>query len=246
MSYQDAYSASQNGGYENSQLVESVVLKNLRFREEISKSKTLDLNAVRTIMFLGLATSGSEIRVLDFGGAGGYHHAIARVCLGAGVNISNWSIVETPAMCTAADLLQRSDGLRFFKTIDEAIDAEPNFDVVFSSSALQYCPEPLAIASRLFEIGARYVISTRVPFCLSGETVFAVQSSLLSHNGPGPMATATVDRVVKYPMAIVPIVEFERLQVPHKYKLRFRTVEEPNALRVDSQSFHYFGHFFEQ
>jgi putative methyltransferase (TIGR04325 family) len=117
--------------------------------------------------------------VLDFGGAFGAHYRVAQW---QEPNI-RWAVVETPAMAARAQELA-TNRLQFFQDIESAAKWLGHVDVVHSSGALQYAPEPIAVLNKLCSLRARKMLWYRT--YLSNDRIErSTQTALLSQNGPG-------------------------------------------------------------
>ena len=84
-SYSEALDACQKisqKGYLNDELVKVVIQKNINLRSALNTNPKLDLLSLRILTALGLCRSGDTLNVLDFGGGGGAHHAIASKAYG--------------------------------------------------------------------------------------------------------------------------------------------------------------------
>ncbi len=95
--YQDSLQNCPKDGYEAEQIVQVVIKKNAVFKESVRKSLNFDLGTLRTLIRVGIAKTNNSLRVIDFGGGGGYHCTVAKAALGSDFNL-NWNIVETSAM----------------------------------------------------------------------------------------------------------------------------------------------------
>ena len=117
-SYEDALSSCPNDAYQGQDLVDVVIEKNRIVRDQLKVNPTLELSSFRTLAGLAFASS-NNLKVLDFGGGGGYHYSLARLVLPPESTIS-WAVVETPAMAKSAKALENGE-LVFFDQIDEAV-----------------------------------------------------------------------------------------------------------------------------
>ena len=184
-------------GYENSELVDVVFRKTLAYNPP--KEDWPDL--------VGAST------VLDFGGACGAHYKEAQHY----TPDVRWAVVETPAMVRKASDIA-TDRLRFFTSIIEAAAWLGPIDLMHSSGALQFAPDPNATVTELCELGAKRMHWRRL--ALSKDTmVREMQSSFLTDNGPG-----AIDRVQEKR------VEYERTRMPERvfldaHAVRYRLVE---------------------
>jgi putative methyltransferase (TIGR04325 family) len=237
--FEAAELACQNITYENSELIEVVVDKNLNYRKRLESNPVFDLPSLRTLIALGAIQSGSSLNVLDFGGGGGYHYTIAKTALDPSKAI-NWCVVETSTMSHCAQRL--ADGsLRFFPDISSARDSFDEFDLVFTSSALQYCPNPLSFLRELVDLDAPYLFITRTPFLESDKTIITTQVSSLQSNGPGPLPSKYIDRKIKYPLTYVSRRIVEEI-ITDKYDIRFRIDENDGGFSFGSEQISTMGY----
>lgn len=242
-SYNEALARCNGAGYSMQTLTDVVVKKNIAMKQAVNQDCFLSSEATRTLLSVGFAMNSNSVRVLDFGGGGGYHYTLARHALGEKCNIK-WNIVETQSMCESgagmADL-----SLKFFNEISAAKLDLGSVDLILTSSALQYCPEPLTHLKELLEVSAKYIYITRTPFFSGDQTLVSIQGSMLSHNGPGPLPHGYVDQEILYPISFVPLKEVEAL-IQEKYTIRFKVLEEAANLFIEGNPVNpYYGFFCE-
>ncbi len=240
--YEAALADCNADAYENDDIVRAVVEKNVRLRSSIEETKRLDLGALRTLIGIGLAKVGAEqkLNVIDFGGGGGYHYTIAKAALGNDFKL-RWNVVETPAMTREAQRMRNSE-LRFFDCIESASKDLGGVDLVFTSGALQYCPDPLNILKELVRVRADYLFITRTALNDEPNRLIIVQNSPLSHNGPGALPPGFVDRTVSYPAVFCPKQDFESVIAQH-YQIRFCITEDKAAYLAADKGVDMFGYF---
>jgi putative methyltransferase (TIGR04325 family) len=237
--FEAAQFACQNVDYENRELTEVVVDKNLIYRKKLESDPVFDLPSLRILIALGAIQSGSNLNVLDFGGGGGYHYTIAKTALDPSKTI-NWCVVETSAMSHCAKRL--ADGsLSFFPDISSARDSFDEFDLVFTSSALQYCPNPLSFLRKLVDLDAPYLFITRTPFLESNKTIITTQVSTLQSNGPGPLPGKYKDRKITYPLTYVSRRIVEQI-ITEKYDIRFRIDESDGGFSFGNEKISTMGY----
>ncbi|MBF0332474.1 MAG: methyltransferase, TIGR04325 family, partial [Alphaproteobacteria bacterium] len=154
--------------------------------------------------FLGVqmarASRGANpVRVLDFGGSAGLHYFQCRHVFPTLPML--WAVVETAAVCRHAATLATAD-LRFFTTIADAAAWLGRVDLVHSSGAIQYTPDPEATLAALLVLNADHMVLTRLPLLESRRTVCMQLSPLGSHL-PGPLPEHLADRDVRRPVTIM-------------------------------------------
>lgn len=172
-------------GYEHPTLVDWIFTKTLRYNP---RPKRLAPN-IHT--------------VLDFGGGASAHYILS------GYSISKWAIVETPAMVRKCKPLETLH-LRWFTNIADAASWLGHVDLLHCDGALQYTADPLWTAAALLSTMPRYKHWERLAFTNNLQPFTTFQSSYLSANGPG-ILQAPVERIVKYPMTLIPRKAFEEL-----------------------------------
>lgn len=240
--YDEAFASCQDNAYSFSELVKVVIEKNITFKNNLSKHNAIfDLGALRTLVAIGLANKGVGINIIDFGGGGGYHHAIACKALGENGKKLEWHVVETWDMAKEAQRIADKN-LKFYSNIDDAIRDFEVIDLVFTSSALQYCPSPLLALKALTELNASYLFITRTPFVESLDDVVTIQTSTLSTNGPGPLPKGFNDRKIKYPITYASRFTVEAI-LSEKYKIQFMTEEGVGSFGFGREKISMNGYF---
>jgi putative methyltransferase (TIGR04325 family) len=230
--------------YNDDSLTQMIVEKNRIFRENLSRNKTIDLGALRTILgvcLAGAGSSGEPINVLDLGGGGGYHYFIARLVLPENIKL-RWHVVETDSMVSSAEKLSGAE-LKFFPSIREAASGMGKIDLIFASSSLQYFSDQRGLIDELIRTGSENIFITRTPFSPETPVRGEKQQSLFSSNGPGPLPEGYADKVIEYPIYIMNLDEFLELFSRH-YDLRFQIKEESPGFRINGKTFDNYGFYF--
>lgn len=240
VSYEEALAHCPPDGYEDPDIVRVVVEKNIAFRQQMSIDPVFDLGMLRTVIGACLAKTGNIIRVIDFGGGGGYHYTVSKAALGNDVDL-RWNVVETAAMVNEASRTGTA-ALGFFDSIEKAREDLGQVDLVFTSGALHYCPDPLSFLKALLQVKARYIFITRTSFSDSRGQLATIQKSFLSTNGPGPLPLGFQDRAVFYPAVFVSRNDVEGL-LATDYHIRFRSLEEKSAYRAGDSAIDMYGYF---
>ncbi len=240
-SYTAALTECSEQAYENPAIVETVIKKNRLYAENLANNPRFDAGVLKTLIGFGSLNTQAPLNVLDFGGGGGYHYSITQTALGKN-RIAQWAIVETPTMASAGQQLA-TPSLKFFDSITAATAALPTVDLIFSSCALNYCPEPLSLLRQLTAIKAPYIYLTRMPLTQTHEKIIR-QTSWLSANGPGHLPDGIVDRELSYPNTLMSQATFESV-LNENYRIRFMIEEEKNVLTVDNEPIHMYGYFCE-
>jgi len=239
-SYEDALKHCPKEAYEDADIVKVVVEKNIIYKQRIEKDTIFDLGTLRTLTALGLSKTSSSLNVMDFGGGGGYHHTVASNAFRE-IDSLKWNVVETTAMANEAQRIADKN-LKFFDSITDAKNDLGLVDLVFTSGALHYCPEPLYFLKELIGVKAKYLYITRTGFTESREQIAHIQQSFLSTNGPGPLPSGFKDRAVYYPNVFVSRQQVEEMLSEH-YHVRFTIIEDKAAYKVGDQEIDMFGYF---
>jgi putative methyltransferase (TIGR04325 family) len=230
---------SKASGYQDDELVQVVVEKNLINRKSISVNKVLDLTSLRFIAGFGIGGFKSNLKVLDFGGGGGYHHDVFELVYQD--RRHEWCVVETPLMVQGAKTLE-TGCLHFRSEIAAARELLGDVDVVFASGALQYTPEPLHYLQKLIDVNAQYLYITRTVLNEKDARITFMQDSRLSANGPGPLPKGFKDKTISYPIIVESKNEVEKL-LKEKYEIRFETWEDRAAHHFQGVPLHQYGYF---
>jgi putative methyltransferase (TIGR04325 family) len=238
--YEEALKYCSNESYENIDIAKVVVEKNLIYKQKINQEVIFDYGAFRTLIGVSLATMGDSLRVVDFGGGGGYHYTLASKAFENKINFK-WNVVETSAIVSHSNRMSNQN-LKFFNNISEAVQDLGDIDLVFTSGALHCCPDPLFFLKNLVKVNARHLFITRTSFTELSEPIVNVHRSFLSTNGPGPLPNGFNDKAVFYPNVFVPIKIVEAI-LCENYDINFKIIEETAAYVVAGEKIDMFGYF---
>ena len=222
----DEAAATCGAGYEDPTLVDVAAYKTDRQADRTQQ--LLPEQAMNSITAVAIAAadplSFKPLRVLDFGGGCGFHYVHVTATVTCALR---WAVVETPAMASRAAAVSRG---RFgvFADIQSAASALGPPDLVHTSGALQYTKDPVDTLRKLVSTRPRYLALLRFPVW-GGPTVFAVQESMLSRNGLGPMPDDITDSVVRYPLTMANVTDL--LSAVVGYNLIYET-EAPSGSYV--------------
>lgn len=235
--------SSKVSEYQDDDLIRMVVQKNFINRKTLSVNKVIDLSAMRSMVGFGIGEfKPSALKVLDFGGGGGFHHDIFELAYHDRTHI--WCVVETPSMVTAAKKLE-TNCLHFRSDILAARKLLGGVDFVFASSSLQYTTEPLSYLKKLLDVNAKYLVITRTVFNEKDTTITFLQHSRLSENGPGPLPEGFNNKTISYPVTVVSKNEVEKL-IKEKYNIRFSTLEDKSINHTQGVALNQYGYFCER
>ena len=184
-------------GYEHPWLVEVIYQKTLRLRDDLVSGATALTRAEVPVLAAIALVHAQQLRVVEFGGGCGGQYFRLRAALDG--RFRSWLVVETPALVARAGGLE--DGILSFGT-----ELPGEADLIYSSGALQYAPDPEVALSALITIRAEVICLTRLHF---GSGTSELQLSRLRDNGPGPLPPHTPDAWVAYTRTSIPRPVFE-------------------------------------
>jgi len=116
---------------------------------------------------------GRNLRVLDFGGSFGTTYRQFKA-FGAPLESLQWNIVEQPQFVEAGRAEFADTELKFFHSIQEAVNDDVP-DVVLLSSVLQYVSRPYDLIQELCSVEARSIVISRTPCARVPHDVLTVQ-----------------------------------------------------------------------
>jgi len=241
-SYEDALKVCSAPGYEAKELVNVVIEKTKILEKEITNKNVFDFSILRIISAILLAQNNKEINVIDFGGAAGHHYLIAKKILGDKFNL-NWNVIETTRMTNECSKIFSSKNLNFYDNAQKVKNNSNEIDLVFTSSALQYCSNPVSTLRELLALNAKYLFITRTPFSPLDHDLISVQKSLLSDNGPGPLPNSFQEKIIYYPVTFISRKKIEDL-ISENYDVEFILEEDHAKLFLqDIPINNYYGYF---
>lgn len=240
-SYKTAQAQCKNG-YTDKDLLEVIYQKTRIFRDAILLNRPVitENSFLRTLIGLSLALRRNELNVIDFGGACGAHYFISKMVFGKSTNL-RWHVVETPNIVSSA--IELEDGhLKFFDDLQKAKDGLEHIDLVFSSGALQYTPEPYEFLEQLTECKAKNIFITRAGLSTLPKELIIVQKARLSENGIGPMPQGMNDKIIQYPVIFARKDKFEEiLSRNYSIEILFNEDERYYAAGQPINMYGYFG-----
>jgi putative methyltransferase (TIGR04325 family) len=236
--FQEAERACLINDYESDDLVDVVIAKNNAYSKKLNSNSVLDLNGIMSFLPFASMNTGKEINVVDFGGGAGYHFVNAKLALNKKFN---WFVIETPKMAKYANKYSNID-CRFYSDFSVAVKEMKEIDLIFTSSSLQYCSDPLVELENLLKINARYIFITRTPFLENSKKIITIQCSKLSRNGPGPLPNYFSDRKIQYPITYVSRKLVENL-INQKYEIRYKINEGSSSFKFKNEPINMTGFF---
>ena len=142
------------------EIVSACVVENTRsiVRQRDYHSDSGEMEHLRLAVPMAAQSAEGSVRVLDFGGAAGLHAVLSIRSL-TDVD-QRWAIVETPSMVEACSVMS-TDSIRFFETIEDAVDWLGGVDLAHCSEMLHYMPDPLNTLRELQAVGAQTLLVRR-------------------------------------------------------------------------------------
>jgi putative methyltransferase (TIGR04325 family) len=214
VTYQEALRDSSGDGYENHDLIDVVIRKTIRYRDELAvpsmATRVSTSCSFSLVALLAAAQSGRPLHVLDFGGAAGAHYFLARALLPASSAL-RWVVVEAEAMAEAAGRMLAGGELSFSSDLRTAASRLQRVDLIHSSGTLQCVEQPYSCLKSLLAVGARHLLLSRLALTRGDHDVITVHESMLSWNGPGAMPEGITDRKVRYPFVFPQEDEVNRI-----------------------------------
>ena len=238
--YKSALSSCNKAGYEDLYLIQTIIQKNIVYRELLSKNNTQDLSIFTALFPFSLIEKSNFLNILDFGGGGGSHYEQSKTLLPKSISL-NWVVVETKPMVFAAKSLS-TNSLKFFYSITDAKKYLNNIDIILSNSSLPYCEDPLKILHQLINLDAKYIYITRTPLLENNQTIISVQTSNLSDNGPGPLPDGFINKKIKYPITFINKYEFETI-LKIKYDIKIIILEDYLTHKINNTKISRYTYF---
>ncbi len=231
-SYADALADCGGTGYENDVIVRLVQQKARRERALLTAAPYPHIaNPGLASLIATVNRAGAErkhLRVVDFGGADGGHYEVVRRCVDPSIHFK-WVVAETPEMAAAMQEFSHSE-LQFVSSIKAAAGTLSGVDLVYTSSALQYTPEPYVFLEKLCSLGAEFMIFNRQSLTEGNSDVVTVQRSLLSWHGSKEAGGVNFeDREVRYPHTSMQVKKMEEI-VRRSYDILY-TFEDDTGFR---------------
>jgi putative methyltransferase (TIGR04325 family) len=223
--------------YQNLELINSVISKHKEFQKTFSKNKEIDISNFRTLYGLLLAANKNKLTIVDFGGGPGTHYTIAKKIF-PDIHFE-WNIIETPKFVEEARKQSNSE-INYFSDLNSI---KSPIDIMFTSSALQYTPDPFKTLSTIVEKKAKYLIITRTPFSKQSK-ITDIQKSLLSENGPGEPLKQITNKIVSYKITIENIDLIEQI-INQEYSIKLKIIEEEKVHKLKGIYIDYYGYFCE-
>ena len=235
--YSEAIKRCSDNAYQEHELIEVVLKKTQRFKDDLEKNKILvwDTAAYSILSVINplLDTKENSVKVLDFGGACGAHYFHVRNFLKKDIKIE-WCVVETPRMVEYAKILETEE-LFFFDNVDAAIGKLGKVNLLHTSGTLQCVDNPRKYLDTLLNIDADWVLFNRLGLSQGDKDFTVIHSSKLSWNGIGELPEGYEDKTIKYPFTYISEKYFyEKLK--NKYGIFATFHEKSGVIKIKKES----------
>jgi putative methyltransferase (TIGR04325 family) len=141
-------------GYSDADIAKVIAYRTGKWKNTLREEEGLwsdyAANPVLAVGIAGADLTARPLRVLDFGGGCGIHYFFARFAFTLPLK---WAIVETPIMAEHAGQVSEGEFEAHVK-IATAVTSLGSVDLVLTSGAVQYTPDPMATLDALIAIGA--------------------------------------------------------------------------------------------
>ena len=121
-----------------------------------------DYGALFSVLTKIHGEKGNSLKVVDFGGSGGYFYFQLKNFLGDRSSIG-WTVVELAPVAEIGKKYYANNELSFETDFDKAVD-ERKPDVLLISGTIQYLNEPFAFLDKAISKGIEYIVIDRSPF----------------------------------------------------------------------------------
>lgn len=237
--------------YENSELLKIIKLKQLKFLETLRNSSNVKYNSTVSsscisILLSSLKKDKKSLKVIDFGGAYGAIYNYLHKILGEEIEIF-WYIVETPKLVSMAGKFCNRH-LKFFSSLDKAIDDMGQPDLVFTSGAIQYVPKPYETVKELCDLDADFMFFNRTAFTTGPYDVISIQKSRIKDNGEQvdiDLDKGISDQTIEYPVSYIQKSKFLDI-ITRKYQLHLEFDVESGFHRINQEPVTGNAMFFEK
>lgn len=223
-----AHALAASNSYEDPRLVDVVREKTKRYRDAFTNSpRRIESRQTAQNMFvLSHVEPARSINVCEVGGACGASYFELKHLLPD--RISQWSILETPAMAQAGHDINNDRTLSFHSDLTAAAEQLPSRDLAIAQGVLQYTPDPSATLKALFELRFSYVYITRTAVADVDSPVYINQETELAAHGPGRLPNAPAGKSTQ-PLTLMSAASLLSA-IPANYETVFNFVESDDRV----------------
>ncbi len=212
--------------YNSKKLTDVVIEKNIIYNKNLIKKFEFQQSRI-ILAFYRAYNKSLTFNIIDFGGGGGQNYFLLKKIIDHRIKLK-YHIVETSSMCNSGKKIENHE-LKFFLSIEDSIKGiENSIDLVFSSSALQYCDNQEQILKQLCSIKSNFIFITRTGFTENSKPIKFIQTSKLSENGPGPLPAGFQDMNIKYVVSLMNLNKAKDI-IQENYDIEFELIEDKNV-----------------
>ena len=234
--YSQAIEACTSDAYLNVELCNMIADKTVSHERKLNE-KPFILNPTNVFLLSAINQyiidySKRDLTILDFGGACGAHYFDINRFMPKDVTLK-WLVVETPQMIKSAQ--EKKIGNNELIFISSLKDFRTNIDIIYSSCALHYVPDPYEIISEMISIKADWILFNRMMFNEKDRDFVTVQKSFLSANGPGKLPVGYTDKILSYPHTTLSFEKFNSFFTNNGYELAWIFDELTGSYQIKNE-----------
>ena len=234
--YSQAIKACTSNAYLNVELCNMIADKTVSHERKLNE-KPFILNPTNVFLLSAINQyiidySKRDLTILDFGGACGAHYFDINRFMPKEVTLK-WFVVETPQMIKSAQ--EKKIGNNELIFISSLKDFRTNIDIIYSSCALHYVPDPYEIISEMISIKADWILFNRMMFNENDRDFVTVQKSFLSANGPGKLPAGYTDKILSYPHTTLSFEKFNSFFANNGYELAWIFDELTGSYQIKNE-----------
>ena len=221
-SYSQSMKFCSTDAYQNAELCNMIADKTVIHAENLRK-KPFGLNSTNLPLLSVInqylsVCSKKKLNILDFGGACGAHYFEMKRFIPGDVTLK-WYVVETEQIVKSSiEHGLNNDELIFVNKIE---DVNTEIDIIYSSCALHYVPDPYEFLNKLINVKAKWMFFNKMLLNENDRDFITIQKSFLSSNGPGKLPKGYSDRIISYPQTTLSYPKFNSRIIENKYELEW-------------------------
>lgn len=234
--YSQAIKACSSDAYLNVELCNMVAVKTVIHAQNLNE-RPFVLNPTNVFLLSAINQyiidfSTRDLTILDYGGACGSHYFDIKRFIPKDVSLK-WYVVETEQMVKSAHEKEISNTELVF--VSSLNDIKANINLIHSSCALHYVPEPYDMIRELIGIKAEWILFNRMMFNENDRDFVTVQKSFLSANGPGRMPVGYTDKLLSYPHTTLSFQKFNSFFINNGYELAWIFDELSGSYQIKNE-----------
>lgn len=234
--YSQAIIACSSDAYQNVELCNMIADKTVIQAQNLNE-RPFVLNPTNVFLLSAINQyiidfSTRELTILDYGGACGSHYFDIKRFIPKDVSLK-WYVVETEQMVKSAHEKEISNTELVF--VSSLNDIKSNINLIHSSCALHYVPDPYDMIMELIGIKAEWILFNRMMFNDNDRDFVTVQKSFLSANGPGRLPVGYIDKILSYPHTTLSFRKFNSFFINNGYELAWIFDELSGSYQIKNE-----------